>query len=85
MEIFNEFTLQWEEVTSLKIRRGGKNKEFWGISGYSLEPRFWLAGNNRYRWFYVGIYAQTGDFDHQPYPAVVTNGAQAVPTLPVLT
>lgn len=73
------FARHWSVTASAEYSywKGGKNKEFWGISGYSLEPRFWLAGNNRYRWFYVGIYAQTGDFDHQPYPAVVTNGAQA--------
>lgn len=42
MEIFNEFTLQWEEVTSLKIRRGSLElsvKE--GYGGISINKISW--------------------------------------------
>lgn len=37
--------------------------EHWGLSGYSLEPRFWLRGDGRYRGLYFGVYGQTGDFN----------------------
>lgn len=49
--------------------KGGQDGEFWGISGYSIEPRFWLIGDGRYRWVYAGIYGQSGDFDHQLPPS----------------
>lgn len=49
--------------------KGGKGNQFWGLSGYSLEPRFWLNGDGTYRWLYLGAYGQLGDFDHRPYPA----------------
>lgn len=42
MEIFNEFTLQWEEVTSLKIRRVSLElsvKE--GYGGISINKISW--------------------------------------------
>lgn len=38
-------------------------KQHWGVSGYSLEPRYWLNGNGCYRGFYFGAYGQAGDFD----------------------
>lgn len=39
-------------------------KQFWGVSGYSIEPRFWpFSGDGLYRWLYVGLYGQFGDFD----------------------
>lgn len=37
--------------------------EHWGLSGYSLEPRFWLKGDGRYKGLYFGVYGQTGDFN----------------------
>lgn len=46
--------------------QGGTNHKFWGISGYSLEPRFWLLGDGTYRWLYLGAYGLLGDFDYQP-------------------
>lgn len=46
--------------------QGGTNYKFWGISGYSLEPRFWLLGDGTYRWLYLGAYGLLGDFDYQP-------------------
>lgn len=39
------------------------SRQHLGVSAYSLEPRFWLKGDGKYRWFYIGIYGQTGDFD----------------------
>lgn len=37
--------------------------EFWGISAYTVEPRFWINGNGKYRGFYLGLYGRAGDFD----------------------
>lgn len=38
-------------------------KQHWGLSGYSLEPRFWLNGNGCYRGLYFGAFGQAGDFN----------------------
>lgn len=40
----------------------GQN-EFWGVSSYTVEPRFWLSGSNTYRGLYLGFYLRAGDFD----------------------
>lgn len=37
--------------------------KFWGVSGYSLEPRFWLKEDGHYKGFYFGVYGQAGEFD----------------------
>lgn len=39
--------------------------DFFGISSWSLEPRFWPGAAGRYRWVYVGLYGQAGDYDVQ--------------------
>ena len=39
--------------------------DFFGISSWSLEPRFWFSGNGKFRWFYLGVYGQAGDYDAQ--------------------
>ena len=39
--------------------------EFFGISSWSLEPRWWFKGDGRFRWFYLGAYGQIGDYDAQ--------------------
>ena len=42
MEIFNEFTLQWEEATSLKIRRGSLELSVQeGYGGISINKISW--------------------------------------------
>lgn len=41
------------------------DNEYLGISSWSIEPRWWCKGDDRYRWFYVGIYGQVGDYDVQ--------------------
>ena len=39
-------------------------KQFWGVSGYSVEPRFWpFSSDGLYRWLYIGVFGQFGDFD----------------------
>lgn len=51
------------------------NKQHWGVSGYSLEPRFWLKGDGRYRWCYIGVYGKLGDFDnHSTDSKRITDG-----------
>lgn len=40
-------------------------KRFQGISSYSIEPRFWLKKDGKFRGFFVGIYGQIGDYNQQ--------------------
>lgn len=44
---------------------GYRGDQFFGISSYSLEPRWWIWGDGRYRWIYLGLYGQVGDYDAQ--------------------
>lgn len=37
--------------------------EFWGVTSYTLEPRFWFSPTGLCRGLYTGLYARTGDFD----------------------
>lgn len=39
--------------------------KFFGISFWSLEPRWWIWGDGRFNWIYIGIYGQMGDYDVQ--------------------
>lgn len=41
------------------------NGNFFGISSWSIEPRWWFKGDGRFRWFYLGAYGQVGDYDVQ--------------------
>lgn len=43
---------------------GVGNDKFFGVSSWSVEPRFWLAKYGKTEVF-VGLYAQAGDFDNQ--------------------
>lgn len=67
-EVF--FARRWSLQASAEYShwQGGKGNKFWGISGYSLEPRFWFKGNNSYRRLYLGAYGQLGDYDYRPNP-----------------
>jgi len=42
---------------------GSNPDNLWGVSSVTLEPRFWLTGDNRFRWVWVGAFGQYGDFD----------------------
>lgn len=42
---------------------GSDPNNLWGVSSLTLEPRFWLGGDGRFRWLWVGAYGQYGDFD----------------------
>ncbi|MDH6306524.1 hypothetical protein M2459_003220 [Parabacteroides sp. PF5-5] len=44
----------------------GKGREF-GISSWSIEPRFWFEGFDFIDGFYTGIYGMAGDFDKKGY------------------
>ncbi|WP_044269178.1 DUF3575 domain-containing protein [Bacteroides timonensis] len=68
LELF--FARRWSLSASGEYAcwRGGTDRKFWGISGYSLEPRLWLLGDGTYRFLYVGAYGRLGDFDYQPHP-----------------
>ncbi|KAA6332847.1 hypothetical protein EZS27_018688 [termite gut metagenome] len=47
-----------------------KNKQFWGVSGYSIESRYWLNRSYDLLWsdtelgLYIGGYVQGGDYDY---------------------
>jgi hypothetical protein len=46
------------------------DQQFWGVSGYSIEPRYWLnrfipwVQEDHHSGVYVGGYVQYGDFDY---------------------
>lgn len=64
-EVF--FARRWSAVANVAYANWDYDgdKQHWGVSAYSLEPRFWLNGDGRYRWCYVGVYGQLGDFDNR--------------------
>lgn len=39
--------------------------DFFGISSWSLEPRLWFGSDGSFRWLYLGLYGQAGDYDVQ--------------------
>lgn len=41
----------------------GKRDEFWGMSGYGVEPRFWPLGGGKHEKLYVGAFGLSGDYD----------------------
>lgn len=44
---------------------GHGDNEYFGISSWSIEPRWWCKGDGQYRWLYIGAYGQVGDYDVQ--------------------
>ncbi len=71
------FARRWSVQASAEYSHweGGKNDKFWGISGYGFEPRLWINGDGAFRWVYLGVYGQSGDFDYRPDPnADTTSG-----------
>lgn len=64
-EVF--FARRWSAVASFDYADWDYDgdKQHWGVTGYRMEPRFWLKGDGRYRWCYVGVYGQAGDFDNR--------------------
>lgn len=45
------------------IKRGYGGDRFFAVSSWSLEPRWWIWGDGRFRWPYLGVYGQAGDYD----------------------
>lgn len=42
---------------------GDHPDNLWGVSSITFEPRFWLSADNRFRWLWLGVFGQYGDFD----------------------
>lgn len=40
-------------------------ERFFGLSAWSVEPRWWPGGSGCYRWLYAGVYGEAGDYDVQ--------------------
>lgn len=77
------FARRWSVQASAEYSdwEGGKDNKFWGISGYSLEPRFWLCSMDTYCWLYFGAYGQLGDFDYRiSSDNATTTGGNATPS-----
>lgn len=71
VELF--FNGQWSVCASGRYANwsyGAGGKEFYGVSAYSVEPRFWFMGNGEYYGFYVGAFGLSGDFNNQSTDAV---------------
>lgn len=39
--------------------------DWFGVSSWSIEPRWWIWGDSKFRWIYLGVYGQVGDYDVQ--------------------
>lgn len=61
------FARRWSAVASAAYADWSydSGRSYWGISAYSLEPRFWIYSGSLYSRFYVGVYGQSGDFDNR--------------------
>ena len=46
------------------MKRPQRDDKYFGRSAWSLEPRVWIKGDSRFRWAYVGLYGEVGDFDN---------------------
>ncbi|WP_455591752.1 DUF3575 domain-containing protein, partial [Bacteroides sp.] len=58
------FARRWSVVASATYADWDYDKEkHWGVSGYRVEPRFWLLGDRRFRYFYLGVFGQAGDYN----------------------
>lgn len=60
------FKERWSlSATGNYMKRSYGGDDFFGISAWSVEPRWWFKGDGRFRWFYLGAYGQVGDYDVQ--------------------
>jgi hypothetical protein len=57
-----------------KYYGNGVNKEYQGMSGYRIEPRFWLRHDKSLCSFYVGVFGQAGDFNLHKLRLNAANG-----------
>lgn len=51
--------------TGAYAKRKVGSDQYFGISSWSIEPRFWLNADGTYHWLYAGLYGEAGDFDNQ--------------------
>ncbi len=66
LEIEYFFKERWSlSATGNYMKRSYGNDDFFSISAWSVEPRWWFKGDGRFRWFYLGAYGQVGDYDVQ--------------------
>lgn len=66
LEIEYFFKERWSlSATGNYMKRSYGSGDFFGISSWSVEPRWWFKGDGRFRWFYLGAYGQVGDYDAQ--------------------
>ncbi len=66
LEIEYFFKEHWSlSATGNYMKRSYGNDDFFSISAWSVEPRWWFKGDGRFRLFYLGAYGQVGDYDVQ--------------------
>lgn len=66
LEIEYFFKERWSlSGTGNFIKRSYGSGKYFGLSSWSVEPRWWFKGDGRFRWFYLGAYGQVGDYDTQ--------------------
>ena len=51
------------ELVYTYLEENNTNREMWGLSAVSIEPRYWLAKKGQYNGWYAGCYGLIGDFD----------------------
>lgn len=51
------------ELVYTYLEENNTNREMWGLSAVSIEPRYWLAKERQYSGWYAGCYGLIGDFD----------------------
>lgn len=56
------FSVQLSFAYALPYNKGDKNDLF-SMTGFVVEPRWWLRGDGNFRGLYAGVYGQYGSFD----------------------
>ncbi len=58
----DRFSAQLSFAYAMAYNKGAKTNLF-SMSGFVVEPRWWLRGDGSYRGLYAGVYGQYGTFD----------------------
>lgn len=56
------FSAQLSFAYAMPYHKGDKNNLF-SLTGFMVEPRWWLLGDGRFRGLFAGVYGQYGSFD----------------------
>lgn len=56
------FSAQLSFAYAMPYHKGDKNNLF-SVTGFVVEPRWWLRGDGSFRGLYAGVYGQYGSFD----------------------